>query len=400
LERWQNEHHKTSMTKSSVEKGMNMNKFFPGIISVAAVVFSAMACNDKPAAPAAPPPVSVSVYPVAKEKASYYEEFPATVVALNQVDIRPQVNGYITGIFFADGSRVKKGQKLYDIDKQQYQANYLQAQANLQVQETNKDKAQKDADRYHELERHDAIAKQQVDYADAALEAAKKQVEAAKANVQAVETSLRYTTIVAPYEGTIGISLVKMGTSVTAGQTLLNTISTDDPMAVDFAFDQRYLQRFAQLQQKAAQGDSTFRLELPGLQDYPSFGRIVLIDRAVDPQTGTIKSRLVFSNKQNMLKAGMTANVKVLNNLGTERMLIPQKAITEQMGEYFAFVVKPDSNVVHQKRISLGTRISDKVVVNSGLNEGDLVVTDGVQKLRDGAAVKIGAPNATAGQPK
>src|SRR6185369_10049288 len=100
------------------------------------------------------------------------------------------------------------------------------------------------ADRYHELEKHDAIAKQQVDYADAALESAKKQVEAANANVEAVGTSLKYTTIDAPFEGTIGISQVKMGASVSAGQTLLNTISTDDPMAVDFVFDQKYLPRF------------------------------------------------------------------------------------------------------------------------------------------------------------
>src|SRR5581483_8349917 len=112
-------------------------------------------------------------------------------------------------------------------------ANVEQAKANLQVQQTNLIKAQKDADRYHELESHDAVAKQQVDYADAALESAKKQVDAAKAAIQGVETGLRYTTIYAPFNGTIGISQAKLGTAVSAGQTLLNTISSDDPMAVD-----------------------------------------------------------------------------------------------------------------------------------------------------------------------
>jgi len=312
---------------------------------------------------------------------------------LNQVDIRPQVNGYITGIHFSDGAHIKKGQKLYDIDNQQYMANYQQAQANLQVQETNLIKAQKDADRYHELEKHDAIAKQQVDYADAALESAKKQVDAAKANVQSVQTGLKYTTIEAPFDGTIGISQVKMGASVSTGQTLLNTISTDDPMGVDFVFDQKYLPRFALLQQKrTVTNDTTFRLQLPGSTEYGSFGHIAFIDRAVDPQTGTIKARLVFNNKQNLLRSGMTANIRVLNSTGSDRMIIPQKAITEQMGEYFAFVVKPDSNVVHQIRLSLGSRINDKVIVNTGLNTGDVVVTDGVQKLREGAAVKIGPP--------
>jgi len=121
-----------------------------------------------------PPAVPVTVQTVTTGKATYYDQYPATVTALNQVELRPQVSGYITGIFFKDGNKVKKGQKLYSIDQQQYQANYQQALANVAVQQTNLVKAQKDADRYHELEKQDAIAKQQVDYADAALAAAQK----------------------------------------------------------------------------------------------------------------------------------------------------------------------------------------------------------------------------------
>src|ERR1044072_5458537 len=172
------------------------------IIIISAALFLPACKDDKASSqPAAPPPVPVNVFTVIKGKASYYDQYPATVTALNQVDLRPQVNGYLTGIFFKDGSRVKKGQKLYEIDRQQYVANYLQAQASLQVQETNLMKAQKDADRYHELEKHDAIAKQQVDYADAALEAAKKQVTAAKANVSSVQANVGFAVIKAPFTG-------------------------------------------------------------------------------------------------------------------------------------------------------------------------------------------------------
>ncbi len=352
-------------------------------------------CKDDKAnsQPAAPPPVPVNVYTVTKGKATYYDQYPATVTALNQVDLRPQVNGYLTGIFFKDGSRVRKGQKLYTVDQQQYVANYQQAQANLQVQETNLMKAQKDADRYHELEKHDAIAKQQVDYADAALEAAKKQVAAAQANVSSVQTGLRYTTIYAPFDGTIGISQAKLGTAVSAGQTLLNTISSDDPMAVDVAIDQKDLYRFEQLHKKNADAkDSTFKLIMPGQEIYPHPGQIYLIDRAVDPQTGTIKARLVFPNKQNDLKAGMTTNVQILNNANTEKLLIPQKAVVEQMGEYFVYTT--DGKAAHQKKVSLGAKIGDRVVVNDGVNEGEQVITDGLQKLKEGAPVQIGQPNA------
>ena len=370
-----------------------MNKQFSWAIIITGAGLLLSSCKDDKAKTqqAAPPPVPVNVYTVTKGKASYYDQYPATVTALNQVDLRPQVNGYLTGIFFKDGSRVKKGQKLYEIDRQQYMANYQQAEASLQVQETNLVKAQKDADRYHELEKHDAIAKQQVDYADAALAAAQKQVAAAKANVAGVQTGLRYTTIYAPFAGTIGISQAKLGTAVSAGQTLLNTISSDDPMGVDLAIDQKDLYRFEQFQKKGGHvKDSTFKLILPGQETYPFPGQIYLIDRAVDPQTGTIKARLVFSNKQSDLKAGMTANVQILNNAKTEKLLIPQKAVVEQMGEYFVYIT--DGKAAHQKKVSLGARIGDQVVINDGLNEGEQVITDGMQKLKEGSPVQIGQP--------
>ncbi len=209
-----------------------------------------VACGNKAKQQQGPPPaVPVTVEEVKATDATYYDEYPGTVVALNQTELRAQVTGYITGIYFKDGAKVSKGQRLYSIDQQLYNANLQQAQANLQVQETNLLKAQKDADRYHELDKKDAIAKQQVDYADAALEAAKKQVDAAKANVNAVRANVNFATIAAPFSGTIGISQVRSGTSVVAGQTILNTISTDNPMAVDFSVDQKEVYRFAQLQQ-------------------------------------------------------------------------------------------------------------------------------------------------------
>src|SRR4051812_20810796 len=124
----------------------------------------------------AAPPVYVSVLTVKDTAAVYYDEFPATLTALNEIKLTPQVSGYITGMYFKDGSKVVKGQRLYTIDQQVYGANLQQAIAAQQVQETNLVKAEKDAERYHELDKHDAIAKQQVDYADAALAAARKQV--------------------------------------------------------------------------------------------------------------------------------------------------------------------------------------------------------------------------------
>jgi len=144
------------------------------IYSTLALLIMAVACGNKKQQTQGPPPVAaVTIDTVKTSNALYYDEYPATVNALNQIDLRPQVSGFITGIYFKDGDHVTKGQKLYTIDEQQYAANYQQALANLAVQETNLSKAQKDADRYHQLDQQDAIAKQQVDYADAALDAAK-----------------------------------------------------------------------------------------------------------------------------------------------------------------------------------------------------------------------------------
>ncbi len=361
------------------------------IIVTINIILFLIACKGKQQQQQGPPPaVPVTVGEAKTTTATYYDEYPGTVVALNQTELRAQVTGYVTGIYFKDGAKVSKGQHLYSIDQQLYNANYQQAIANLQVQETNLLKAQKDADRYHELDKKDAIARQQVDYADAALEAAKKQVDASKANVNAVKANVNFSTIVAPFSGTIGISQVRTGTSVIAGQTILNTISTDNPIAVDFAVDQQEVYRFSQLQQKQKANDSTFSIVF-GNDVYPEHGSINLIDRAVDPQTGTIKTRLVFSNNNNILKAGMSTTVRVLNNASLTSVIIPYKAITEQLGEFFVYVVG-DSNKVTQRKLSLGKQVGTNIIVKDGLKAGDKVVVQGVQNLREGAVITTTAP--------
>ena len=368
-------------------------------LMIAAVLFS---CSH-PAPPPPPPPTAVNVYSVKKGSAQYYNSYPATVTSVNEVEVRPQVAGYISGIYFKEGQHVEKGQKLYSIDEQQYRGAYEQAVAQLRVDEANLAKLQQDYDRYEELGKQDAIAQQTVQHAEADLEAGKKLVEAAKANVSAVEVNLRYTTIKAPLSGTIGISLVKIGASVSPGTTLLNIISSDNPIAVDVALDENLIP-FIQKEYKSNKlvADSIFTLILSDQSKYPYPGTIYIVDRAVDPQTATIKVRLLFPNPTNYLRTGMSANLKVLNNSGAETILIPYRAVVEQMAEYFVFVVNADT--VTQKKIFIGQQIRDMVVVKSGLEENETIVLDGVQKLRNGAKVKVAAPSSpgadSTGRPK
>ncbi len=360
-------------------------------LSIGSVVILA-ACGDKKeeVKQQAPPPVFVTVATVKDTTATVHDEYPATVSALNEIKLTAQVNGYITGVFFKDGDKVRKGQRLYTIDQQVYQANLQQAQANEQVQVSNLDKAQKDADRYHELQKHDAVATQQVDYADAALEAAKKQVAASRAAINAVRANVGFAVISAPFTGTIGISQVKQGTAVVAGQTVLNTVSTDDPIAVDVNIDQKDIFRFKQLQQKQAATDSTFQLYF-GNDKYPLPGKLYLIDRAVDPQTGTIKARLQFPNSKGMLKAGMNGTLNVAASSNATAIVIPYKAVTEQLGEFYAYVVG-DSSKVAQRKLQLGQQVGTNVIIRTGLQASEKIVVEGTQNLRQGSVITTTKP--------
>jgi membrane fusion protein (multidrug efflux system) len=349
-------------------------------------------CGGRSGAEQKPPPgIPVAVYQIDTGRASYYDVYPATVFALNQVDLRPEVSGYLVGIYFKDGQRVRKGMKLYAIDQQHYQAVYDQAIANLNTARSNLAKLQQDVDRYTELANNDAIARQTLDHAVADLESARTQVAALEANVKNVQTDLRYSVICAPFDGTISFSQAKVGSAVNAGQTMLNTVSSDDPMAVDCAVDQKQISRFAgMLEGTTGPADTTFTIVLPDGSVYPQAGHLSVLDRAVDPQTGTLRVRVVFPNPHNVLKAGLTCDLRIKNTSAASTVLFPFRAVVEQMGEYFVYVL--DGEKVTQRRVDLGARINDLVVARGGLSPGDQIVVDGVQKLRDNVAVAVAPP--------
>jgi membrane fusion protein (multidrug efflux system) len=172
---------------------------------------------------------------------------------------------------------------------------------------------------------------------------------------------------------------------------MLNTVSSDDPMAVDCAVDQKQINRFAGLlEKKQGAADTTFTLVLPDGSVYPEAGVLSVVDRAVDSQTGTIRVRMVFPNPRNVLKAGLTCNIRIRNTSAASAVLFPFKAVVEQMGEYFVFVLNGEK--VTQRRVDLGARINDMVVARGGLSPGDQIVVDGVQKLRDNVTVAVAGP--------
>lgn len=377
-----------------------MNKVILNMVLVSSLLLAA--CSKKQ--PPENPEVPVNLARVKAKKVLYYDKYPATAVALMQVNLLPQVQGAITGIYFQEGGHVKKGQKLYDIDKSIYQAAYDQAVANLKVSQGTLEQSQQDADRYAYLNKYNAVAKQLYDHAIITLENSKNTVRASEQAVRTAKTNLGYSSVYAPFDGTIGISQVRLGNVVSTGTTVLNTISTDDPMAIDFIINEKELPKFEKMRLNKHPVDSLFTITLPDNSIYPYPGKLSIIDRAVDAQTGSITLRLVFPNKDGILRAGMSVNVRVHNQDQKPQIVVPNKAVVEQMGEYFVFIAK-DTLVNNpkagadsakkrikslravEKKVTTGQVIGPNIVIKGGLDTGERIVTDGVQTLHDGSPI-------------
>lgn len=327
-------------------------------------------------------PVSSAV--VGKEIVSGLKSYPANVVPLQETEIRAEVTGYITNIFVADGAFVSKGQRLYEIDRIRYQAAVDQAKANLEIAKANLDRVQKDLQRYQTLAEKDAIAKQTLDYALTDVNNQKAQVQAAEAALTTARTNLQRSVIVAPFSGNIGISQVRNGALVNAGTTLLNTVSSTNPIAVEFQINEKDIPEFTKLQ--GGNSSTQIYVSMPDGSRYEDAGRIVTIDRAVDSQTGTLKVRASFSNGTNALRAGMNTTLNVESTSTQEELVIPYKAVFEQLGTFNVYTIN-DSSKVELKQIVLGHKINDKIVVSSGLEAGQKIVVDGAASLKPGAKV-------------
>jgi membrane fusion protein (multidrug efflux system) len=381
---------------------MKFNSIKPGILVLGAAILASCGSSEKPAQmAAAPAAIPVSVYTVAEEDVTTVDTYPGVVVALNEVELRAEVGGYVTAIFVKDGQKVTKGQKLYEIDRTNYLAAYNSANANLQVAKANHLKAKKDAERYTNLAKQEAVAKQRVDYALTDMANAASQVAVAEAALATAKANLNRSVIVSPLTGTIGISQVKVGALASQGTTLLNTVSANDPIAVDIAVNQKDIPRFLKLQQNASTvKDSVFSIELQDKSVYKMAGKIVAVDRSVDPGTGTIKVRISYPNTFGMLLSGMTCNVKVLNKAESKQVTIPYKSVSEQLGEYMVYVVG-DSSKAQQRIIKLGSETGEKIVVLNGLQAGEVIVSEGAQNVRPGSVVQAAtkSPEVAATQP-
>jgi membrane fusion protein (multidrug efflux system) len=373
-----------SISGNNISSHLSLRFFLPLIMGI-----SLISCSNKNKSGAAGaygklPPASVTVYMATPAIHQITERFPGTLIANSIVQLRPDVTGYLEAIRVPDGSFVKRGQVLYEIDKSRYQAAYNQAQANLQQVQADLSQKQRDLERYQDLLKHDAIARQVVDQANTAVETSKANVAAAKAALDRAATDLDHAVIRAPMSGRIGIVQAKVGDIINAGQTVLNTIVNDNPMYVDFDVPQwRYSEfsRNTSLHRK-------YYLQLADSSLYPEAGKLLVINNVVDPSTGTIRVRLEFPNSKGALKSGMNAVVVIQHPSDSNALAIPTKALIQTLNETSVYTVGSE-NVVQVKQVVPGPQLDSLTLIEKGLLPGDKIIVNGLQKARPGDTVRI-----------
>lgn len=346
--------------------------------------------------PAPPPAVpEVAVVSVQPERLTLTTELPGRTSAYLVAEVRPQVSGIIQKRLFTEGSEVKAGQVLYQIDPASFQATLDSAKAALGRAEANLPSISLRVERYKELLADKAVSQQDYDDAAASLQQVKADIEYWKAAVQTARINLGYTRITAPVSGRIGKSNVTEGALVTAHQPVpLSTIQQLDPIYVDVAqstADQLRLKRSLEANRLNQDGANQNKVTLI-LEDgtkYPLKGTLQFRDISVDSTTGSVILRAVFPNPKQVLLPGMFVRAEVEEGVNKQAILIPQQAVSrDQKGNPFALIVNAEDKV-EQRMLTLDRAIGDKWLVSSGLASDEQVIVEGMQKVRPGATVKV-----------
>ncbi|HEY1234680.1 MAG TPA: efflux RND transporter periplasmic adaptor subunit [Candidatus Binatia bacterium] len=339
--------------------------------------------------PPPPPPPEVTVTEAMQKDVPIYIELVGSTLGSEDVEIRARVEGYLVSMNFTEGSFVKKGQVLYKIDPQPFQAALSQAQANLSTAKARLDKTNNDVARYKPLAAEKAVSQQELDNALSAQEAARFQVTAYDAVVDKAKLDLAYTTITAPVGGLIGTTQKKVGSLVGRNEnTLLNTISQINPILFRCSIAEAEYLRLARAGTDPKGYEKQFGVELI-LADgtvHPYKGRLDSIERAIDPTTGTLTGQFSFPNPERILRPNQYGKARFVIDVKHDAVVVPQRAVQEVQGLYTVMVVKPDGTV-EQRMAKAGDRVGNDWVIESGVKPGEKVIVEGVQKVRPGIKV-------------
>jgi len=356
------------------------------LVAVAAVAST----SCKKAAPAALPPPVVQVLEVVATSVPMHTEIIGQLDSPQNVEVRARVEAFVEKILFVEGTEVKEGEPLFALDRKPFEerlaaANGLLAEAKAQL-----NKYEKDVARLKPLAEKKAVPQQDLDNALASVDVGKAGVLSAEARVQSMQIDLGYCDVKAPISGLIGAKQVSIGELVGKGQpTLMATMSTLDPIWFYCAVSEvQYLKAENEVRRTGKKvADLPVSLILSDGSVHPAKGKFVFIDRAVDTKTGTLRVRAEFANAEKLLRPGMFGRIKVDLGVRADSILVPERAVAELQGQTFVWVIGPD-NKTTQRAVKVGETLGENVMILEGIKAGERIVTEGLQKVREGAPVQ------------
>jgi RND family efflux transporter MFP subunit len=382
--------------KPASRRRLFFRRSFRSAISRAAMILATIAlvlqsCSKKESAPTAPPPPEVLVIKVVPQDVPVVKEWVGSLEGSVNANIQARVSGYLTAQNYKEGAAVKKGDLLFEIDPRPFEAALAEAKANLADAQATRVKAEATASRFVQLAGQKAVSEQDRLVAVQANETAKAQVAAKEAAVEEAQLNLEFTNITSPVDGVAGIALTQIGNLVGPATGTLTTVSTLDPIKAYFTVSEQayvaYMRQFPNDQEREAY-ESKLELEMV-LADgsiYPQKGTLFARDRQVDPRTGALRLAGLFPNPGSVLRPGQFARIRATTSMQHDAILVPQRAVNELQGIYQVAVVTPD-NKGSIRPVQVGERSGSNWVITSGLKPNETIVVEGIQKVREGAAV-------------
>ena len=369
--------------------GKTSQRIRPKTSLIALMVTLIISGCDKAAPPPPPAPAIVEVTEVIQKDVPIHQEWVGTLDGMVNAVILAQVSGYLIKQNYQEGQMIKKGQLLYEIDPKTFQANLDAARSNLARQEAILKTARLDLARVERLLPERAVSVRDRDNAVGREATAEAEVLTAKAAIDSAQLELGFSKIYSPIDGIAGISKAQLGNLVGPGSAnaQLTTISQLDPIKAYIPLsEQEYLQFARNKQNEQQQGNQPLELILADGSVYPHPGKFFFADREVNVKTGTIQVAILFPNPGNLLRPGQYAKVRAVVKNKTNAMLVPQRAVGEIQGRNMVAVVKPD-NTVALKPVKAAETIGNLWVIDEGLQPGEKVIVEGIQKARPGATV-------------
>jgi multidrug efflux system membrane fusion protein len=356
------------------------------LASIAAVVLAACGQPEAAGAGAAPKAPTVDVATVVEQRITEWDEFTGRLQAPETVALMPRVSGYLDKVLFTEGALVKAGDLLFQIDDRAFTADVNRLKAELQSAISQQQLANSDYQRAEQLRSQKAIAEEVLDARRARKDQSASQVAAVKAALTKAELDLSHTQVRAPISGRVSNALITAGNYLQAGQSQLTSIVSTDRMYAYFDADEQTYLKYVQLAATGKRGDSRNEaspvlMALSSDSDYRFTGALDFLDNSINPQTGTIRARAVFSNEDNSLIPGLFAKIKLVGSASYQGILIDDKAVGTDLNNKFVLVVD-DKQQLQYRPVTLGEKVGGLRIVTSGLKASETIVVNGLQRVR------------------